>query len=188
MLILDQRLRTIVYKIYNHTFNHSSDISGSYDVTTLAVFFCIYFLLATWTYGISVPSGLFIPSLLAGAAWGRLFGIFLRSIFPNSWVSEQINSFLDYVKCSLFQKKMNYVDQLCHFTKGPSKLAARVLFLTYLYFQHDVHLASISGTGPGVGCNAFQQCLVLNGVLVPCCALVTTSTADEKYFDGPNSC
>ena len=33
----------------------------------------IYFILACWTYGIAVPSGLFIPSLLAGAAVGRLW-------------------------------------------------------------------------------------------------------------------
>ncbi|XP_072029917.1 H(+)/Cl(-) exchange transporter 7-like [Amphiura filiformis] len=59
--------------------------AGTYEVTTLVVFFIIYFLLACWTYGISVPSGLFIPSLLAGAAWGRMFGIFLHSIFPDDF-------------------------------------------------------------------------------------------------------
>lgn len=57
---------------------------GSFDAATLASYTIGYFLLACWTYGLSVPSGLFIPSLLIGAAWGRLFGIGLQTVFPNS--------------------------------------------------------------------------------------------------------
>ena len=57
--------------------------SGTYRPVTV-LFFCIaYFFLALWTYGLSVPSGLFIPCLLIGAAWGRLVGIFLGLIFPS---------------------------------------------------------------------------------------------------------
>jgi chloride channel 7 len=36
-----------------------------------------------WTYGLSVPSGIFIPALLTGAAWGRLFGIAVQYFFPQ---------------------------------------------------------------------------------------------------------
>lgn len=56
---------------------------GSYHVTTLAGFAPVYFLLATWTYGLFVPSGLFVPCILTGAAWGRLFGVALRTWFPK---------------------------------------------------------------------------------------------------------
>ncbi|KAJ8037197.1 H(+)/Cl(-) exchange transporter 7 [Holothuria leucospilota] len=56
---------------------------GSIKPTTLIPFCLIYFMLATLTYGLSIPSGLFIPSLLAGAAWGRLFGIFLHYLSPD---------------------------------------------------------------------------------------------------------
>ena len=56
---------------------------ASYHVTTLAGFAPAYFLLATWTYGLFVPSGLFVPCILTGAAWGRLFGVALRKWFPN---------------------------------------------------------------------------------------------------------
>lgn len=52
-------------------------------MTTLAGFAPAYFLLATWTYGLFVPSGLFVPCILTGAAWGRLFGVALRTWFPN---------------------------------------------------------------------------------------------------------
>ena len=58
--------------------------SGTYRPQTVALFGLFYFLLACWTYGLSVPSGLFIPSLLTGAAWGRLFGIALYSWFPDA--------------------------------------------------------------------------------------------------------
>lgn len=50
----------------------------------LALFFISYILLATVTYGIAIPSGLFVPSLLSGAALGRLFGYLLHKLFPNT--------------------------------------------------------------------------------------------------------
>lgn len=45
---------------------------GPFSPITLSVFFGLYFLLACWTYGVSVPSGLFVPCLLCGASFGRL--------------------------------------------------------------------------------------------------------------------
>lgn len=33
---------------------------------TLAFFFLLYFFMSVWTYGIAVPSGLFIPSFFIG--------------------------------------------------------------------------------------------------------------------------
>ncbi|RHY32271.1 hypothetical protein DYB32_002913 [Aphanomyces invadans] len=46
---------------------------GSFTFVTLTVFFLSFYLMACWTYGIAVPSGLFVPSLLSGAAYGRLW-------------------------------------------------------------------------------------------------------------------
>uniref|UniRef100_A0A8C7JTW9 Chloride channel protein n=1 Tax=Oncorhynchus kisutch TaxID=8019 RepID=A0A8C7JTW9_ONCKI len=51
---------------------------GTFSPVTLIVFFVLYFLLACWTYGVSVPSGLFVPSLLCGAAFGRLVANLLK--------------------------------------------------------------------------------------------------------------
>nr|XP_027796664.1 H(+)/Cl(-) exchange transporter 7 isoform X2 [Marmota flaviventris] len=53
------------------------DPPGSYNPVTLGLFTLVYFFLACWTYGLTVSAGVFIPSLLIGAAWGRLFGISL---------------------------------------------------------------------------------------------------------------
>ena len=55
-----------------------------YSPSTLIVYCLCVFLLACWTYGLYVPSGLFIPALLVGAAWGRLMGISLNYIFPDA--------------------------------------------------------------------------------------------------------
>ncbi|NXK25897.1 CLCN6 protein, partial [Arenaria interpres] len=52
---------------------------GTFSPVTLSLFFLLYFLLSCWTYGISVPSGLFVPSLLCGAAFGRLVANLLKS-------------------------------------------------------------------------------------------------------------
>lgn len=61
--------------------------TGTYKPLTLALFAIAYFLLACWTYGVSVPSGLFIPSIVTGAAWGRLVGSLLKMAFhQGEWV------------------------------------------------------------------------------------------------------
>ncbi|GFY55986.1 hypothetical protein TNIN_288231 [Trichonephila inaurata madagascariensis] len=52
---------------------HDSD--DIWNVLTLVIFFFAYLILGCWTYGLSVSSGLFIPTLMIGAAWGRLFGV-----------------------------------------------------------------------------------------------------------------
>ncbi|XP_057310873.1 H(+)/Cl(-) exchange transporter 7-like [Hydractinia symbiolongicarpus] len=56
---------------------------GMYSIFTLIPFFICYFLLATWTYGLYVPSGLFVPVILCGAAMGRLFGELIHMAFPS---------------------------------------------------------------------------------------------------------
>lgn len=59
------------------------DPPGAYSAGTLIVFVIPYFFLACVTYGLRVPSGLFIPSLLIGAAWGRLIGVFIHNMWPS---------------------------------------------------------------------------------------------------------
>ncbi|XP_029433686.1 chloride transport protein 6 isoform X2 [Rhinatrema bivittatum] len=51
---------------------------GTFSPITLSLFFGLYFLLSCWTFGVSVPSGLFVPSLLCGAAFGRLIANLLK--------------------------------------------------------------------------------------------------------------
>ncbi|CAB3397413.1 unnamed protein product [Caenorhabditis bovis] len=56
---------------------------NSFGALTLIIFGVEYFMLTLWTFGIAVPAGIFIPALLTGAAWGRLFGIFVEQLFPT---------------------------------------------------------------------------------------------------------
>ena len=67
--------------------SHSSSLEGSYNPLTLGLFTLTYFFLACWTYGLAVSAGVFIPSLLIGAAWGRLCGILLASFSSSGTVS-----------------------------------------------------------------------------------------------------
>uniref|UniRef100_A0A182JKB0 Chloride channel protein n=1 Tax=Anopheles atroparvus TaxID=41427 RepID=A0A182JKB0_ANOAO len=60
------------------------DPSGSHKILTLAVFVLIYYPLSCVTYGLSVSLGIFIPTLLIGAAWGRLTASFVVLAFPAS--------------------------------------------------------------------------------------------------------
>ena len=55
----------------------SSGSEREFHITTLLTFFVAIYFLGIITYGIAVPSGLFIPVILAGASYGRLVGTLL---------------------------------------------------------------------------------------------------------------
>ncbi|XP_030459160.1 chloride channel protein CLC-c [Syzygium oleosum] len=55
----------------------SSSTEKEFQISTLLVFFAAIYFLGIVTYGIAIPSGLFIPVILAGASYGRLVGTFL---------------------------------------------------------------------------------------------------------------
>ncbi|KAF4323797.1 hypothetical protein BBO99_00000986 [Phytophthora kernoviae] len=56
---------------------------ASFTLFSLCIFFVVFYILACWTYGIAVPSGLFVPSLLSGAAYGRIFVMIVHYVgFP----------------------------------------------------------------------------------------------------------
>ncbi|KAJ7967948.1 Chloride channel protein [Quillaja saponaria] len=57
----------------------SSGSDKEFQLTTLLTFFVAIYGLGIITYGIAIPSGLFIPVILAGASYGRLVGTFLGS-------------------------------------------------------------------------------------------------------------
>ncbi|CAG9856947.1 unnamed protein product [Phyllotreta striolata] len=60
------------------------DPPNTHNALSLACFVLIYFFLAAWTFGLATSNGLFIPTLLTGAAWGRLVSIGIFYVFPNS--------------------------------------------------------------------------------------------------------
>ncbi|KAG9456908.1 hypothetical protein H6P81_001416 [Aristolochia fimbriata] len=58
----------------------SSGTAPEFYLSSLFIFFVAIFCLGVVTYGIAVPSGLFIPVILAGASYGRLVGRLLSPI------------------------------------------------------------------------------------------------------------
>lgn len=57
----------------------SSGGPSHFHISTLLVFFVATYSLGIITYGIAIPSGLFIPVILAGASYGRLLGTIFGS-------------------------------------------------------------------------------------------------------------
>lgn len=72
------------------------DPIGSYKPLSLLAFIICYFFLSTWTFGLSVSSGLFIPNLLMGAAWGRLLAIGMQYIMPSN-----VSYFILFFMCNI---------------------------------------------------------------------------------------
>lgn len=66
----------------------SSKNNKEYSVSTLLGYFVSFFILATLTYGAAIPSGLFVPSILCGASYGRLVGMFVIRMHPNHNIDE----------------------------------------------------------------------------------------------------
>ncbi|KAI5005494.1 hypothetical protein ZWY2020_032737 [Hordeum vulgare] len=58
----------------------STGTATEYHMSSLFIFFVAIYCLGLVTYGIAVPSGLFIPVILAGATYGRIVGTLLGSI------------------------------------------------------------------------------------------------------------
>ncbi|XP_050381898.1 chloride channel protein CLC-c isoform X1 [Argentina anserina] len=57
-----------------------TDTTKEFHIYSLFIFFAAVFILGVVTYGIAIPSGLFIPVILAGACYGRLVGRLFESI------------------------------------------------------------------------------------------------------------
>lgn len=57
----------------------SSNTTSEFAVSSLLIFFTLYYILGLFTFGIAVPSGLFLPIILIGSAYGRLLGMAMGS-------------------------------------------------------------------------------------------------------------
>ncbi|KAH7441661.1 hypothetical protein KP509_03G047600 [Ceratopteris richardii] len=72
----------------------STNTEGLYHYSSLAILLCSSFFLALITYGTAIPSGLFIPVIIIGAAYGRLVGWFVRSTTQLQTFDEGIYAYL----------------------------------------------------------------------------------------------
>ncbi|XP_062091468.1 chloride channel protein CLC-c-like isoform X2 [Humulus lupulus] len=58
----------------------STGTKKEFQISSLFIFFVAVYFLGIVTYGIAIPSGLFIPVILAGACYGRLIGRLFETI------------------------------------------------------------------------------------------------------------
>ncbi|KEH25446.1 ClC chloride channel family protein [Medicago truncatula] len=56
----------------------STNTPHEYQPFSILIFFTLYCILGLITFGIAVPSGLFLPIILIGSGYGRLLGIIMR--------------------------------------------------------------------------------------------------------------
>lgn len=57
----------------------STSTPTEFHPVSLLIFFALYCILGLFTFGIAVPSGLFLPIILMGSAYGRLLGLAMGS-------------------------------------------------------------------------------------------------------------
>ncbi|KAH9616502.1 hypothetical protein KSS87_009375 [Heliosperma pusillum] len=56
----------------------STNTPGEFHAVSLLIYFALYCILGLFTFGIAVPSGLFLPIILIGSAYGRLLGLAMK--------------------------------------------------------------------------------------------------------------
>jgi chloride channel 7 len=58
---------------------YSADTDDEFHFSSMLVFFGASYFLGIFSYGLALPSGLFVPVILTGAAYGRLVGMLIGS-------------------------------------------------------------------------------------------------------------
>eukprot|EP00912_Choanoflagellata_sp_UC4_P001875 UC4_evm1s1205 len=67
-------MATLAFNPMGATVRSLLHLDGAFSPLTLFVYFLLNFFMGMWIYGSMVPSGVFIPTLVSGAAMGRLIG------------------------------------------------------------------------------------------------------------------
>eukprot|EP00898_Chlorokybus_atmophyticus_P007736 jgi/Chlat1/7964/Chrsp69S07401 len=66
----------------------SSSTAGEFTAKSLITYLILFYALAVITYGVTVPTGLFVPSIMCGAAYGRLVGMFVVKLYGQERIDE----------------------------------------------------------------------------------------------------
>ncbi|KAG6542958.1 hypothetical protein Mapa_015650 [Marchantia paleacea] len=72
----------------------STGTPGEFRKSSLLIYLGASYFLAVITYGIAVPSGLFVPSILCGATYGRLVGMLMTPIAGEDRLDEGVYALL----------------------------------------------------------------------------------------------
>lgn len=86
----------------------STSTPTEFRVITLLIFFALYCILGLITFGIAVPSGLFLPIILMGSAYGRILALYVGS---NSGIDQGLYAVLG--AAALMAGSMRMTVSLC---------------------------------------------------------------------------
>lgn len=86
----------------------SINTSSEFHVFSLTLFFILYCILGLITFGIAVPSGLFLPMILMGSAYGRILSILME---PYTKIDQGLYAVL--AAASLMAGSMRMTVSLC---------------------------------------------------------------------------
>ncbi|XP_047983526.1 chloride channel protein CLC-a-like [Salvia hispanica] len=86
----------------------SINTPSEFNMFSLAIFFALYCILGLITFGIAVPSGLFLPIILMGSAYGRMLGI---AMAPYTKIDQGLYAVLG--AASLMAGSMRMTVSLC---------------------------------------------------------------------------
>lgn len=86
----------------------SINTPSEFNLFTLAIFFALYCVLGLITFGIAVPSGLFLPIILMGSAYGRMLGVVMA---PYTKIDQGLYAVLG--AASLMAGSMRMTVSLC---------------------------------------------------------------------------
>lgn len=86
----------------------STNTPHEYQPFSLLIFFALYCILGVITFGIAVPSGLFLPIILMGSAYGRLLGMLMG---PHTNIDQGLFAVLG--AASLMAGSMRMTVSLC---------------------------------------------------------------------------
>ncbi|KAG6384122.1 hypothetical protein SASPL_156077 [Salvia splendens] len=86
----------------------SINTASEFNIVSLVIFFALYCVLGLITFGIAVPSGLFLPIILMGSAYGRMLGL---AMAPYTKIDQGLYAVLG--AASLMAGSMRMTVSLC---------------------------------------------------------------------------
>lgn len=78
---------TIIYSTSDQVaallFNRATELANDFSIAPLLMYGTCYFCLVSYVYGSMIPGGLFVPSIIIGGIYGRVFGIIAAQVNEN---------------------------------------------------------------------------------------------------------
>lgn len=139
-------LATLMFTQSDLAINQLLHSESDFTYTSLGLFFISYFPLSCWMSGSCIPSGIFIPSLLAGSAMGRFIGQLLHrgvttiAIQPGTYALIGAASLLGGIARVTISLTVMMIEATGDIQHGlPVMIACMVSKMVGDYFTHGIY-------------------------------------------------